>query len=50
MSLAAVMRNLSYIHTMLEQGSGADRQLKVFRETGRFEEGCGLSWHGETTA
>jgi carboxylate-amine ligase len=25
---------LEYIHTMLEQGSGADRQLAVFRETG----------------
>jgi glutamate---cysteine ligase / carboxylate-amine ligase len=25
---------LGYIHTMLLQGSGADRQLKVFRETG----------------
>jgi glutamate---cysteine ligase / carboxylate-amine ligase len=25
---------IDYIHTMLEQGSGADRQLKVFRETG----------------
>jgi carboxylate-amine ligase len=24
---------ISYIHTMLRQGSGADRQLKVFRET-----------------
>ncbi|MCU1322742.1 MAG: Enzymatic protein of unknown function [Acidobacteriaceae bacterium] len=25
---------IAYIHTMLERGSGADRQLKVFRETG----------------
>jgi carboxylate-amine ligase len=25
---------IGYIHTMLLQGSGADRQLKVFRETG----------------
>ena len=25
---------IAYIHTMLDQGSGADRQLKVFRETG----------------
>lgn len=24
---------ISYIHTMLDRGSGADRQLKVFRET-----------------
>ena len=24
---------VSYIHTMLERGSGADRQLKVFSET-----------------
>ena len=25
---------LNYIHTMLEQGSGADRQLRVYQETG----------------
>jgi len=25
---------LDYIHTMLETGSGADRQLRVFHETG----------------
>ncbi len=25
---------IGYIRTMLEQGSGADRQLRVFRETG----------------
>src|SRR5580698_5623622 len=25
---------LNYIHTMLERGSGADRQLRVYRETG----------------
>ena len=25
---------INYIHTMLEQGSGADRQLRVFHETG----------------
>jgi carboxylate-amine ligase len=25
---------LNYIHTMLETGSGADRQLKVYQETG----------------
>ena len=25
---------IRYIRTMLRQGSGADRQLKVFRETG----------------
>jgi carboxylate-amine ligase len=25
---------LSYIHTMLERGSGADRQLQVYQETG----------------
>jgi carboxylate-amine ligase len=25
---------VEYIHTMLERGSGADRQLAVFRETG----------------
>jgi carboxylate-amine ligase len=27
-------KELEYIHTMLEQGSGADRQLEVFRQTG----------------
>ncbi len=27
-------KEIEYIHTMLEQGSGADRQLAVFRETG----------------
>src|SRR6267154_987948 len=26
-------KEIAYIHTMLHQGSGADRQLKVFRET-----------------
>ncbi len=26
-------REIDYIRVMLEQGSGADRQLKVFRET-----------------
>jgi glutamate---cysteine ligase / carboxylate-amine ligase len=26
-------KEINYIHTMLEQGTGADRQLKVFRET-----------------
>jgi glutamate---cysteine ligase / carboxylate-amine ligase len=25
---------LNYIHTILENGSGADRQLRVFQETG----------------
>ena len=27
-------KEIEYIHTMLERGSGADRQLQVFRETG----------------
>ena len=27
-------KQIEYIHTMLERGSGADRQLKVFEETG----------------
>ncbi len=27
-------KEIEYIHTMLKQGSGADRQLAVFRETG----------------
>jgi glutamate---cysteine ligase / carboxylate-amine ligase len=26
-------KEIAYIHTMLQQGSGADRQLRVFRET-----------------
>jgi carboxylate-amine ligase len=30
-------KEIGYIHTMLEQGSGADRQLKVFRETGSLK-------------
>ena len=25
---------LNYVHTMLEKGSGADRQLRVFQQTG----------------
>jgi carboxylate-amine ligase len=28
---------IGYIHTMLERGSGADRQLKVYRETGSLQ-------------
>jgi glutamate---cysteine ligase / carboxylate-amine ligase len=28
---------INYIHTMLAQGTGADRQLKVFRETGNLK-------------
>ena len=28
---------INYIHTMLREGSGADRQLKVFRETGSLK-------------
>ena len=27
-------KEINYIHTILERGSGADRQLRVFRETG----------------
>jgi len=27
-------QEIAYIHTMLAQGSGADRQLRVYRETG----------------
>jgi carboxylate-amine ligase len=30
-------KEIEYIHTMLERGSGADRQLKVFRETGSLK-------------
>ncbi len=30
-------KEIEYIHTMLEQGSGADRQLKVFAETGSLK-------------
>jgi carboxylate-amine ligase len=29
---------IAYIHTMLDRGSGADRQLKVFRETGSLRD------------
>src|ERR1700712_477412 len=31
-------KEIAYIHTMLHQGSGADRQLKVFRETGSLRD------------
>jgi glutamate---cysteine ligase / carboxylate-amine ligase len=27
---------INYVHKMLEQGTGADRQLKVFNETGNL--------------
>ena len=27
-------QEIEYIHTMLDRGSGADRQLEVYRETG----------------
>jgi len=30
-------KEINYIRTMLDQGSGADRQLKVFRETGSLK-------------
>ena len=30
-------KEIGYVKTMLEQGSGADRQLKVFRETGSLK-------------
>ena len=30
-------KEIEYIYTMLEQGSGADRQLRVFRETGSLQ-------------
>ncbi len=30
-------KEIEYIHTMLERGTGADRQLKVFRETGSLQ-------------
>jgi carboxylate-amine ligase len=30
-------KEIGYIRTMLEQGSGADRQLRVFRETGSLK-------------
>ena len=29
-----VRQDVEFLHTMLEQGSSADRQLRVFRETG----------------
>ena len=31
-------KDLEYVYTILENGSGADRQLRVFRETGSMEE------------
>ena len=31
-------KEIDYIKTILEQGTGADRQLKVFRETGDLKE------------
>jgi carboxylate-amine ligase len=31
-------REIEYIHTMMEQGSGADRQLRVFEETGDLKQ------------
>lgn len=31
-------KEIEYINTILENGSGADRQLKVFKETGSLEE------------
>jgi carboxylate-amine ligase len=30
-------KELNYIHTMLERGSGADRQLRVYQETGELK-------------
>jgi len=30
-------KEIEYIHTMLERGSGADRQLAVFKETGSLQ-------------
>ena len=30
-------KEIEYIHTMLERGTGADRQLKVFHETGSLK-------------
>jgi carboxylate-amine ligase len=30
-------KEIEYIHTMLERGSGADRQLQVFRDTGSLK-------------
>jgi carboxylate-amine ligase len=29
---------LNYIHQILENGSGADRQLRIYNESGKFEE------------
>jgi carboxylate-amine ligase len=31
-------KEIEYIHTMMEQGSGADRQLRVFEETGDLKQ------------
>lgn len=42
-------REIEYIYQILEMGSGADRQLKVFRETGSIEE-VARYIHRETTS
>ena len=31
-------QEINYIHKILENGTGADRQLRVFRETGDLKE------------
>jgi carboxylate-amine ligase len=41
-------QHIEYIHTILENGSGADRQLRVFRETGSMTE-VAKYIHQETT-
>ena len=41
-------QHIEYIHTILENGSGADRQLRVFRETGSLTE-VAKYIHEETT-
>jgi carboxylate-amine ligase len=41
-------QHIEYIHTILENGSGADRQLRVFRETGSMTE-VAKYIHEETT-
>ncbi len=29
---------IEYMHKIMEMGTGADRQMRVFQETGRLEE------------
>ena len=39
-------KEIGYIRRILDEGNGADRQLRVFRETRRFQKGRGLHDRG----